>query len=88
MRARVGLTRVVAVALVSSTVLLGGCPPGKSARDEPPGVAQSDRKHAEGECARAAPTNSDSGQSLMPYVVDRDVYTKCMEARGYTTTTR
>jgi hypothetical protein len=31
---------------------------------------------------------SDSGQVLMPYVVDRDIYARCMEARGYTTTIR
>ena len=88
MRARMGLKRTTATVLVISTVWLAGCATGTMARDESQGVSDPDRKRAANECVRASLRVSDSGELFMPYLVDRDVYARCMEARGYATITR
>ena len=38
-------------------------------------------------CLRAS-INTERGDVLTPYAVDRDVYARCMEARGYPITIR
>ena len=88
MGARMGLKWMAAIVLVSSTVWLAGCATGKMARDESQGVSDPDRQRATNECVRASLTVSNSGELFMPYLVDRDVYARCMEARGYPTITR
>jgi hypothetical protein len=65
-----------------------GCATGKMARDKSQRVSDPDRQRATNECVRASLTVSDSGELFMPYLVDRDVYARCMEARGYPTITR
>jgi hypothetical protein len=88
MRARTKLEHVAGLVLLSSMVWLSGRATEKVAGDEGRAALEADRKQAASECVRAALSVSDSGEVLMPYVVDRDVYTRCVEARGYTTTTR
>ena len=88
MRRGTKLERLVAIAALSTTVWLTGCATAKVAGDEERQAREASRKQAESACVRAALTASDSGQLLMPYVVDRDVYARCMEARGYPAATR
>lgn len=47
------------------------------------------RREAESECVyQALGMGHHGGGVLAPYTVDRDVYARCMEARGYSVTTR
>ncbi len=71
----------VTIALLGAAVLLAGCATGRIAWDKP-GVSQAERERDENTCLRAA-IGAD-GALLVPYCIDREVYTQCMETRGYT----
>lgn len=73
----------VTILLLGAAALLAGCATGRIAWDKP-GVAQAERERDENACFRAAIGTDGRGQLLAPYCVDREVYTRCMEARGYT----
>jgi hypothetical protein len=75
--------RSVTIALVGAVALLAGCTTGRIAWDKP-GVSQAERERDENACLRAAIGTRSGGELLAPYCIDRDVYTRCMETRGYT----
>lgn len=81
MRYARGIGRAV-VALAATTMLVG-CAAGRISWEKP-GVAQGERERDEDACLRAAITAEGGGQLLSPYCIDREVYTRCMEGRGYT----
>jgi hypothetical protein len=71
------------VLLVAATSLVG-CATGRIVWEKP-GSAQAERERDESACLRSAITlDSGGGQLLAPYCIDREVYTRCMESRGYT----
>jgi hypothetical protein len=76
-------TMRVTIALLGAMVLLAGCATGRIAWDKP-GVTQAERERDENTCLRAAIGTDGRGDLLVPYCIDREVYTQCMEARGYT----
>jgi hypothetical protein len=49
-----------------------------------PGISQAERERDENACLRAAIGTHSGGELLAPYCIDRDVYTRGMETRGYT----
>ena len=63
--------------------LLAGCAT-REVTFEKPGVSQTDRQQDVGICLREASGIPDASQVHLPYHLDRDVFVKCMEARGYT----
>jgi uncharacterized lipoprotein YajG len=70
--------------LVAAAMFLAGCATGRIAWEKA-GVAQADRERDENACLRTAITADSGGaQLLAPYCIDREVYTRCMESRGYT----
>ncbi|HJV55065.1 MAG TPA: hypothetical protein VJ971_03790 [Methylomirabilota bacterium] len=70
--------------LVAAAMFLAGCTTGRIAWEKA-GVAQAERERDENACLRSAITaDSGGGQLLAPYCIDREVYTRCMESRGYT----
>jgi hypothetical protein len=73
----------VTIALLGAAALLAGCATGRIAWDKP-GVTQTERERDESACLRAAIGTDGGGQLLAPYCIDREVYTQCMETRGYT----
>jgi hypothetical protein len=73
----------VTAALLGVAALLGGCATGRIAWDKP-GVSQTERERDENTCLRTAIGTDGGGQLLVPYCIDREVYTRCMETRGYT----
>lgn len=73
----------VTIALLGVAALLGGCATARIAWDKP-GVTQAERERDENACFRAAIGTDGGGQLLAPYCIDREVYTRCMETRGYT----
>ena len=72
----------VTVALLGTAILLAGCATGRIGWDKA-GVTQAERERDENACLRAAIGIDGSGGLLVPYCIDREVYTQCMEARGY-----
>jgi hypothetical protein len=80
-------TMSVTISLLGAAVLLAGCATERIAWDKP-GVAQAERERDENACFRAAIGMAGRGQLLAPYCVDREVYTRCMEAHGYTVRTK
>jgi len=72
----------VTVALLGAAILLTGCATGRIAWDKP-GLTQAERERDENACLRAA-IGTDADGLLVPYCIDREIYTQCMEARGYT----
>ncbi len=74
----------IPVMLLAAAPFLAGCASGRIAWEKS-GVTQAERERDENACLRAAITaNSGGGQLLAPYCIDRDVYTRCMEGKGYT----
>ncbi len=69
------------ISLVAAAALLAGCATSRIAWDKA-GAAAADREQDENACMRTA-IGLDSGSLLVPYCIDRDVYTRCMETRGY-----
>jgi hypothetical protein len=70
--------------LVAAATFLAGCATGRISWEKA-GVAQADREQDENACLRSAITTDRSGGLLLaPYCIDREVYTRCMEDRGYT----
>ncbi len=51
------------------------------------GVAQADLERDQNACLRASIV-TDNGTILAPYCLDRDVFVRCMEARGYTVSSK
>ena len=49
-----------------------------------PGVTQAERKQDEGACLRAAISSDEHARFLAVYQIDREVYVRCLQARGYT----
>ncbi len=76
-------TMRVTIALLGAAVLLAGCATGRIAWEKS-GVTQAERERDENACLRAAIGTDGGGGLLVPYCIDREVYTQCMEARGYT----
>lgn len=72
----------VPIVLLAATSLMAGCG-AKRIAWEKAGITQAERERDENACLRAA-MGGDGGQILVPYCIDRDVYTRCMEGRGYT----
>lgn len=72
----------VTIAVLGAAALLGGCATGRIAWDKP-GVTQVERERDENACLRAAIGTDGGGQLLSPYTIDREVYTRCLETRGY-----
>jgi hypothetical protein len=72
----------IPVLLLSAAALLAGCATSRIAWDKA-GATQAERELDENACLRAA-IGLDGGGVLVPYCIDRDVYTRCMETRGYT----
>ena len=70
--------------LLAAAPLLAGCASGRITWEKS-GVTQAEREREENACLRTAITaDSGGGQLLAPYCIDRDVYTRCMEGKGYT----
>ena len=70
--------------LASATIFAFGRTTGRIAWEKA-GVTQADRERDENACLRSSITaDSGGGQLLAPYCIDREVYTRCMESRGYT----
>jgi hypothetical protein len=72
----------VTIALLGAAALLGGCATGRIAWHKPR-VTQTEKERDENACLRAAIGTDGGGQLLAPYCIDREVYTRCMETRGY-----
>jgi hypothetical protein len=73
----------VTIALLAAAALLVGCATGRITWEKP-GIGQAERERDENACLRAA-IGTDGGEGLLaPYCIDREVYTRCMETRGYT----
>jgi hypothetical protein len=70
------------VVVLAATTMLAGCATGRITWEKP-GVAQGERERDENACLRAAITAEGGGQLLSPFCIDREVYTRCMEGRGY-----
>jgi hypothetical protein len=70
--------------LLAAAPFLAGCATSRIAWEKS-GVTQAERERDENACLRSAITaDSGGGQLLAPYCIDREVYTRCMEGRGYT----
>ena len=70
--------------LAAAATFVAGCATGRIAWEKA-GVAQADRERDENACLRLAVTADRGGaQLLAPYCIDREIYTRCMEGRGYT----
>ena len=69
--------------LLAAAPFLAGCATGRIAWEKS-GVTQAERERDENACLRTAIGKDGSGQLLAPYCIDRDVYTRCMEGKGYT----
>ncbi len=69
-------------ALAIAIALLAGCATGRIVWDKP-GTTDAERERDENACLRAAVGTDGGAQLLAPYCIDRDVYTRCMETRGY-----
>jgi hypothetical protein len=78
-----GAATRVTIALLGAAALLAGCATGRIAWDKP-GTSQAERERDENACLRAAIGTDGGGDLLVPYCIDREVYTQCMEKRGYT----
>jgi hypothetical protein len=65
--------------LVLSLGLLTGC----AASAVAPGAAVSDRVREENACVRASIGPNDDGFILLPFIIDRGAYQRCMDAHGY-----
>jgi hypothetical protein len=73
----------VPIVLLTAATLLAGCATARIAWDKS-GVTQAERERDENACFRAAIGTDGGSQLLAPYCIDREVYTRCMETRGYT----
>jgi hypothetical protein len=67
--------------------VLAACATGTLDWDKP-GITHAEQERDENACLRAAIGTDRGGQLLAPYCIDRDAYTHCMEARGYTVRSR
>ena len=72
----------VTVVLLAAVASLAGCATGRITWDKP-GVSQADVERDENACLRAAIGTHGRGELLAPYCIDREVYVRCMETRGY-----
>jgi hypothetical protein len=72
---------VIPLLLSVAFALLTGCATERLAWDKP-GVTTADRERDENACLRSA-IGTEQGRILAPYCIDRDVYTRCMQTRGY-----
>ncbi|HUM16336.1 MAG TPA: hypothetical protein VL086_11655 [Candidatus Nitrosotalea sp.] len=77
-RTATGLT----IGLLGAATLLAGCATGHIAWDKP-GVTQAEKERDENTCLRAAIGADGGGTLLAPFCIDREIYTRCMETRGY-----
>jgi len=79
------MTRAVALWMTPLALLLpvAGCATAPIAYDKP-GVSETERKQDANACLRAAISSDENARILSVYQIDREVYVRCMEARGYT----
>jgi len=71
------------IVLLTAAALLAGCATARITWDKS-GATQAERERDENACLRAAIGTDGGGQLLTPFGIDREVYTRCMETRGYT----
>jgi hypothetical protein len=76
-------TAVVALGVLLSVNLAAGCGTRQRLVYDKPGLAVAEGERDENECLRKALTQDVSGRILTVVAIDRDVYARCMEARGY-----
>jgi len=77
----------VPIVLLAATSLVAGCGTQRIGWEKA-NVTQVDRERDENACLRAAVSSDGGQQILVPYCIDREVYTRCMEGRGYTVRSR
>jgi hypothetical protein len=82
MRHRTWTTAAVPIVLLTAMTLGAGCATRRIAWEKP-GVTQADRERDENACLRAAIGSDGGAQTLAPYCIDREIYIRCMEGRGY-----
>jgi hypothetical protein len=70
-------------ALLALLLPVAGCATAQVTYDKP-GVTQAERKQDENECLRAAIGSGEQPRFLAVYQIDREVYVRCLQARGYT----
>jgi len=82
MRCMRSIVMAIPLVLLAVLALLAGCATRQIAFEKP-GAAPAERQQDEGACLREAIGTDTSDRILLPYQIDREVFTKCMEARGY-----
>ncbi|HJR01230.1 MAG TPA: hypothetical protein VKA83_06350 [Methylomirabilota bacterium] len=82
MRHRTWTRAAVPIVLLTAMTLVAGCATRRIAWEKP-GVTQADRERDENTCLRAAIGSDGGAQILAPYCIDREIYIRCMEGRGY-----
>ena len=73
----------VRTALLALLLPVAGCATPQITFDKP-GVTLAERKQDENECLRAAIGSDEHARVLTVYQIDREVYVRCLQARGYT----
>jgi hypothetical protein len=75
------------VVLVAAPVVLAGCVSRRLAFEKP-GASVEDRRRDQALCLRAAADDPARSQLMAAYRIDRDAYSRCMAALGYTLVAR
>ena len=76
------ITVTAALVVVAVPAFLAGCASTEVVFGKA-GVTQADKERDQGACLRQAIGTNERDAILLPYCVDREAFTKCMEARGY-----
>jgi hypothetical protein len=71
--------------LLATAILIAGCATGKLTYVKA-GVSEAERKRDENECVRTALDHTYRAHILLPISIDREVFAKCLESRGYRAT--
>ena len=82
MRCMRSIVMAIPLVLLAVLALPAGCATRQIAFEKP-GAARAERQQDEGACLREAIGTDTSDRILLSYQIDREVFTKCMEARGY-----
>lgn len=75
--------RVATYALVG--IVLTGCSTARAAYDRPGGT-EGERRRDFSDCTQLALGHDGGRHVFLPFVVDREIVAKCLEARGYSKT--